>query len=56
MSTAVKKNQRNGINTQAPNVKAPQTRPDIAKKDAKSVSLEERIQKWTVEIIDRKAA
>lgn len=46
MSTAVKKNQKNGVDTKAPNVKVPQTKPVAAKKaDSKPVTLEDRIQK-----------
>lgn len=45
MSTAVKKNQKNGVDTKAPDVKAPQTKPATAKKEAKPVTLEDRIQK-----------
>ncbi len=45
MSTAVKKNQRNGEDKKAPSVKVPQTKPATAKKEVKPVTLEERIQK-----------
>ncbi|MEZ5016070.1 MAG: hypothetical protein R2800_03405 [Flavipsychrobacter sp.] len=45
-TTAVKKNQRNGVDTKAPKVQVPQTKPvPTAKQEAKPLTLEERIQK-----------
>lgn len=44
MSTAVKKNQRNGVDTKAPDAKVQPAKPVSSQKE-QSVSLEERIQK-----------